>query len=76
MSFADNVAVAANVAQILGAVGTVGGIFYAAAQLRHNASTSRATFLLELEKCLVTMTPSIQSYGPMEPGRKRGRSSE
>ena len=50
MSFADNVAVAANVAQILGAVGTVGGIFYAAAQLRHNASTSRATFLLELEK--------------------------
>ena len=49
MSFAEQVAVAANVAQVLGAIGTVGGIFYAAAQLRHNASTSRATFLLHLE---------------------------
>ena len=49
MSLAEQVAVAANVAQVLGAVGTVGGIFYVAAQLRHNASASRATFLLELE---------------------------
>ena len=49
MSFAEQVAVAANVAQVLGAIGTVGGIFYAAAQLRHSASTSRAAFLLQLE---------------------------
>jgi|SRR5271157_4407334 len=49
MSLAEQVAVAANVAQVLGAIGTVAGIFYAAAQLRHNASTSRATFLLQLE---------------------------
>ncbi len=49
MSFAEQVSVAANVAQVLGAIGIVGGIFYAAAQLKHNASTSRATFLLQLE---------------------------
>ncbi len=49
MSFAEQVAVAANVAQVLGAIGAVGGIFYAAAQLRHSASTGRAVFLLQLE---------------------------
>ena len=49
MSFAEQVAVAAHIAQVLGAVGTVGGILYVAAQLRDNASASRATFLLELE---------------------------
>jgi hypothetical protein len=49
MSFAEQMAVAANVAQVLGAIGIVGGIFYAAAQLAHSASTSRAAFLLQLE---------------------------
>lgn len=49
MSFAEQMAVAANVAQVLGAIGAVGGIFYAAAQLGHSASTSRAVFLLQLE---------------------------
>ena len=49
MLFAEQMAVAANVAQVLGAIGTVGGIFYAAAQLGHSASTSRAAFLLQLE---------------------------
>ncbi len=49
MSFAEQVAVAANVAQVLGAIGTVAGIFYAAEQLRHNASANRATVLLDLE---------------------------
>ncbi len=49
MSFAEQVAVAANIAQVLGAIGTVGGIFYAAAQLKQSASTSRAAFLSQLE---------------------------
>ncbi len=49
MSYADQVAFAANVAQILGAVGTVGGIFYAAAQIRNNASTAQSALLLQLE---------------------------
>lgn len=49
MSFAEQIAVAANVGQILGAVGTVAGIFYVAAQLRHNAIANRATFFLDLE---------------------------
>jgi hypothetical protein len=49
MSYAEQVAFAANVAQILGAIGTVGGIFYAAAQLKNNASTSQSALLLQLE---------------------------
>jgi len=49
MSYAEQVTFAANVAQILGAIGTVGGIFYAAAQLRNNASTSQSALLLQLE---------------------------
>ncbi len=49
MSFAEQAAIAANLAQVLGAIGAVGGIIYAAVQLRHSASTSRAAFLLQLE---------------------------
>ena len=49
MLFAEQVAVAANVAQVLGAIGTVAGIFYAAGQLRHSASANRAIVLLDLE---------------------------
>ena len=49
MSFAEQAAVAANVAQVFGAIGTVAGIFYVAEQLRHNASANRATVLLDLE---------------------------
>ena len=64
MSFAEQVAVAAGIAQVLGAVGTVGGIFYAAAQIRHNASVSRATFLLELENMSHDYDPVHEKLRP------------
>jgi hypothetical protein len=49
MTYAEQVTFAANVAQIVGAIGGVGGILYAAAQLRSNASTSQSALLLQLE---------------------------
>ncbi len=46
----EHIAVAGNLAQVLGTFLTAAGIFYAVAQLRHSVRVSRATFLLELER--------------------------